>query len=250
MSGKFIRAYALTLCVLAFAIIPLRHAGIVFQDPTPCVRMNLPEHVGFWRGKGIRFCANTSCQKKYSFPPSSPPERCSVCGSALSDMAQAERDLLPADTELRRMEYEAPDGTTLAVTIVLSGRERSSIHRPEVCLNGDGSEIIASEVIKVPLENRAQLDVRMLTRRLGHGSGITYAFFAYWFMSNGRETSSHYQRMYWMAIDRIFRGVNRRWAYISLSGHLTGNVEADRQLLRRFVQDLYPQVRMKTDQGE
>lgn len=240
MSFSIYRAPLLTIAVLSLAILPLRRAAEVRYDEEPGLQTQLPSQVGPWRGKIVRFCTNPACLKTSRSSDEEPPTQCPACGGPLDDMAQAERDLLPRDTWLRRSEYEAPDGSSLAVTLVLSGRERASIHRPEVCLSGVGSEIVESEVIRIPLADHHTLKLRLLTRRLTQEGRTSYSYFAYWFVAKDRETPSHYQRMLWMAEDRIFHGVTHRWAYISIAGPLGQDRERSLDTLRGFVRDLHP----------
>ena len=56
-------------------------------------------------------------------------------------------------------------------------------------------------------------------RPAGGGGGTANArhiYFAYWFVGHGRETHSHYWRMIWTALDRVFRNTTYSWAYVSL----------------------------------
>jgi hypothetical protein len=242
MSTSSFRAYLLTIAALALAILPLRTASRVVYDPEPGIRTQLPAQVGSWRGEVMRFCVNPTCQLVNASSELDPPTRCTACGGPLDDMARAERVLLPRDTWLRRSEYRAPDDSRLMVTLVLSGRERASIHRPEVCLSGEGSEIIGYEVIMVPRPGQQPLALRLLTRRITQAGGVSYSYLAYWFVAKDRETESHYRRMLWMAEDRIFRGLTRRWAYVSIAGAWGQDREETRTALRGFVRDLHPQL--------
>ena len=45
---------------------------------------------------------------------------------------------LPADTQIVRREYLDSAGDRIMASIVLSGGEKRSIHRPEVCLPAQG----------------------------------------------------------------------------------------------------------------
>ena len=162
-------------------------------------------------------------------------------------MTISEKEILPADTVLLRKQYTNPSGKRVYVTIVLSGKERVSIHRPQVCLVGQGNEIAHSEEISVPLDGRKPLNVMALEllRRVRNAEGTQFeasSYYAYWFVGKGRETPSHIQRMIWMATDRIFRNVAHRWAYISVSGSRDKDSDAYRQEVISFIHDLYPQL--------
>lgn len=211
------------------------------------VKMFLPDTVGAWHGEEILCCQNPACQKDFIRSALKDPNVCPSCGGALGSMNLAEIQNLPADTLLIRKKYAAEDGRSVFVAIVLSGKERSSIHRPQMCLVGQGQEINRSVVVPVPLEHRTPLDVMTLEllRRVKKPDGQTreYAsYYAYWFVGKGRETPSHLQRMIWMATDRILFNVSHRWAYIAISGGRRTNSEDYQKEMSSFVHDLYPQI--------
>jgi hypothetical protein len=158
-------------------------------------------------------------------------------------MAPIERALLPPDTLLERAEYRAAAGDGLVATLVCSGRDRSSIHRPEMCLSGDVTD---TREISIDLPGRGPLSLRLLTLVRGQGSetgqsGKTTMYYAYWFTSGEHETSSHIERMMLMASDRVFHGVARRWAYVSVAGKMPANGDPTPQL-REFLREFVPQL--------
>src|SRR5690606_1661415 len=57
-----------------------------------------------------------------------------------AEVTQVERDILPPDTGYSRRSYVAlhQPSRQVFLSIVLSGRDRSSIHRPELCVAGQG----------------------------------------------------------------------------------------------------------------
>jgi hypothetical protein len=172
------------------------------------IKVLLPEQVGDWTGSEILYCQNRTCQKEYHAGEAAVSNACAVCGSTVGPMTFAEKELLPADTILLRKQYMNPSGKRLFVTIVLSGKERVSIHRPQICLVGQGNEIAHSEELSVPLDGRKPLGVMALEllRRVRNAEGEQFeaaSYYAYWFAGKGRETPSHTQRMIWMATDRI-----------------------------------------------
>lgn len=211
------------------------------------IKVVLPKNVGSWQGTEVLYCQNRTCQKEYRTGDTTGSNTCTVCGSPVGPMTIAEKDLLPADTVLVRNQYTNAAGRRLFVTIVLSGKERVSIHRPQICLVGQGNEITRSVVVSVPLEGRKPMDVmalEMLHRVRGlEGAQVEMSsYYAYWFVGKGRETPSHIQRMIWMATDRIFHSVAHRWAYISVSGARDKDSDAYQQEVISFIHDLYPQL--------
>jgi len=155
--------------------------------------------------------------------------------------------MLPDDTGLVRKYYSLPgnrDG--IYTTIVLSGDDRSSIHRPQVCLTAAGNEITDERTIRIPLAGREDLlEVRVMdmSRSFTRADGTpstSSSYYAYWFVGKGRETASHLERMGWMAYDRIFHGVSHRWAYIAMSGVRVPGSDAHLQTIANFASQLHP----------
>lgn len=213
-----LRALLVTAALLAVAWFPLRRAGEIRFDPDPGFALELPVRVGPWTGEALLYCTGKGCERSVTAGARRADGRCPHCGSELDVMAPVERQLLPADTDMRRMQYRRPGGPDLYVTLVVSGRDRASIHRPEVCLSYPGNEIVQSTRLTVPMQGRGPLKVTLLTQRLTTPRGVSRSHFAYWFVARDRETPSHWERMAWMASDRVLRGLTRRWAYISVLG--------------------------------
>ena len=220
--------------------------GIANSDEAGIV-LHLPEQVGDWLGTDLLFCPNRECGGQYVSGQLDNSATCPRCGAALGNMNWAERSMLPADTGLVRKYYERPGGQVpLHATIVLSGDDRSSIHRPQVCMTAAGHEIVGERVIRIPLEGRAEpLEVMVLDMAKSYsgsdGAPATYSsYYAYWFVGKDRETASHFVRMAWMGYDRVFRGVSHRWAYIALAGQRQPGSEAHLQTVADFASQLHP----------
>ena len=242
---------AAALAVAAWAL--AFKTGVANTDEAGIV-LELPAQVADWTGIGLLFCPNRNCGAQFLEGQLEDPTVCPKCGATLGNMNWAERSLLPADTGLVRKFYQRPGGRdALHATIVLSGDDRSSIHRPQVCMTAAGHEIDRERIIRIPLEGRSEpLDVMVMdmskTGAGPDGAPSQYlSYYAYWFVGKGRETPSHIQRMVWMATDRIFHNVSHRWAYISVSGGRDPETEEHREQIKAFVRDLYPQ--MAIDQG-
>lgn len=211
------------------------------------VKADLPDQVGEWRGYALRFCQNQTCQKEFDARSLADPAVCPQCGGQLAGMSFLESRLLPHDTVLVKKRYTNNVGRMMFASIVLSGRERASIHRPEVCLVGQGSEIVNQSVLEVPMDGRPPLQVKvldMIHRRGDPASAQTvhYSYYAYWFVGHGRETPEHWQRMFWMASDRVLHNIAHRWAYISVASVRTEHGDEHLDQARDFIHDLYPQM--------
>ncbi len=220
---------------------------ITFID-RPSVSRTLPDRIGPWTGKRVLYCQNPEHGRLVLAADPGSGEACPDCGAPLEALTTFERLVLPGDTVADKRQYSR-DGyrTPLQAAIVFSGRHRSSIHRPEVCLLAEGSEIVASRTRRIERPGFPPLDVTLLdvqqTRRLPDGRAVAgRMFFAYWFAGRGRETPSHPARMFWMAWDRILHNRAYPWAYISVVGLYDQPGDAPLDRLDAFVRELYPLI--------
>lgn len=121
-----------------------------------------------------------------------------------------------------------PEGMTrdvLNLSVVLSGSDvNNSIHRPERCLVAQGHRILGSSDRVIPLENGKTVTVKRLssiqhiaTNKEGTEhielNSLTY----YFFVGHDRVTNDHLARTFIDMKDRIVRGMDQRWAYVSTS---------------------------------
>jgi exosortase len=147
---------------------------------------------------------------------------------------EVEKQLLPADTEMLKMQYRSPgqpaDRDLAQVTLVLAGAERRSIHRPEVCLDGQGWTLLDSQIIPVEVSPGHVLKVKdlLLEREIRRQDGQTKklrAHYVYWFIGTDITTPSNAVRVWLSTWDNIARNVNHRWAYASVTAWVTDNLE-------------------------
>jgi len=148
------------------------------------------------------------------------------------EISQAELDILPKDTEFARRLYDDSRGHQINCSIVLSGAEQRSIHRPEVCLVGQGWSIVGQENIPIPLRSGHQLVGRKLTlerQAAGqNGEHLTVrAFYVYWFVGQNVATPSTFTRVFLSSWDRAVHNRSHRWAYVSLFSLVTDNLRPD-----------------------
>lgn len=244
------RSYAPFLTVMALLLLTSLALALtvdVRSVDEAGVAMTLPEQVGAWRGEEMRFCQNPACLRDFLVSSLANRDVCPVCGGVLADSSRAEKEILPADTVLLKKIYKDAHDHNIYVSIVLSGGDRSSIHRPQVCMEGQGNRILKSHVVSVPIEGRKPLELMMLemVREVPRGNGTFTTldnYYAYWFVGKGRETPYHVQRMIWMASDRIFRNISHRWAYIALSGERDESAGDYEATMVAFLKELYPRI--------
>ena len=176
-------------------------------------------------------------------------------GTPKQGLTKEEQDLLPQDTEGSRRLFRNKHGNEVYCTIILAGRDSTSIHRPELCLPGQGWTINEhTEAIPVAAAPGGALAVMRMNGthpvRLSDGQvGQSRSVFLYWFVGKDRITASHWQRIYWTSKDRILHNTNHRWAYILVDAPVRddagegGSAKSEDDAMKiaaGFVQDIYP----------
>lgn len=214
------------LATLQFTL--LAGLGSVFLIPKDvqlqpaAINSSLPEFVGAWQG--VDQSAN-----------------------------QLERDVLGPDTQFVRKLYTR--GTDqIFVSIVLSGPDmNTSIHRPERCLPAQGWTVADSKPAPVPLREGAIKATRLQTVRTasqenGQPLNLTSLNY-YWFVGHSDITPSHYERTWIDIRDRVLKGSNQQWAYVTVVAMITKNLrvfgrdeEQTDDLIREFIRDLVPHL--------
>jgi hypothetical protein len=137
-------------------------------------------------------------------------------------ISNIELSWLPPDTTYARRLYEGPDGFGILTSVVLMGYDRTSIHRPQICLDGQGWTIEESDLLDIqvhrPHPYRLPVMRLVASRPFQDNAGQSVsmkAVYVYWFVADGQITARHGERMWWMARDLLRKGVLQRWAYVS-----------------------------------
>lgn len=219
--------------------------GVIFVLPKKgeiqesAIRMELPRQLGTWffhpispSENEVRFLAkDTQFSKAICFTP----------------RPDAEPDFMG------RLSIEQTYQADLS--IVLSGYDlNSSIHRPERCMPAQGHKILETTASTIDLTNGRKLPVQRLVSsqeipsenplQRGQTQSLTY----YFFVGSSDVVASHEKRTLIDMRDRVFKGEDQRWAYVTVSvrfgeypGKPTGTLmtleEAD-QSIRHFLADL------------
>jgi len=138
------------------------------------------------------------------------------------DTSPQELATLPKDTTFGKRVYEAADGFELAMNIVLMGTDRTSIHKPEFCLVGQGLAIEKRSVEPIRVNQPHPYDLPVwkfnCSRELKSADGAAIkvgAIYAFWFVSEGALTTSHWEMAWLSARDLLLTGRLRRWGYVS-----------------------------------
>ncbi len=152
-------------------------------------------------------------------------------------VSAVEREVLPPDTGYSRKNYVSlrDKRDQVFLSIVLSGRDRTSIHRPEICLVGQGWTIRGRTLHEFSVGGR-QVPAMLLhiEREVTNARGEKVrvpALLAYWFVGADRVVASHWERVFYTSLDRVRHLQAHRWAYVLMQTHA---VDGDAAALKRI----------------
>jgi hypothetical protein len=193
--------------------------------------MNLPGIVGRWYGENLQ-------------------------------VSELEVKSLADDTDHEKKQYvrNSPDRPgqkdLLNAFIVLSGDDmNNSIHRPERCLPAQGYVLESVGERQIDLGDGNVLKVMRL--RSHHGKAISPSgsplpnLTYYWFVGAAETTNGHYSRTFIDMRDRLFKGQNQRWAYVTIAANFNidwsleianrTEEEADK-MIEDFIKEIFPSI--------
>jgi hypothetical protein len=253
MEKNIFKPFLTVVLLMVAASLALAFTVDVELNDVPGVVMQLPDELADgWIGNELRYCHNKECHSEapafgqYYVRALDIPDICPDCGENLHNMSWAEYGVLPKDTEFIKSAFTNEAGGRMFTSIVLSGQDRSSIHRPQRCLKGQGNSIMNEHFIEIPMEGREPLEVAVIetesVRQTAEGPQTYFGYYAYWFVGQDRETASHYSRMFWLGWDRVVRSVSHRWAYIAVQGKREAEGLEYENEIAGFIQLIYPSI--------
>jgi hypothetical protein len=175
---------------------------------------------------------------------------------AFSESVSAgELQILPPDTTFARKTYgqlSSPRSDRILCSIILSGKEKRSIHRPERCLPAQGWSIDSSHTETVTLDSGRKLDVTalLLERPMTMEDGRPFAlhcYYLYWFVGKGITTPFQTKRILMTNWDLLAHRINQRWAYVIVSANISRDWNPDGmgpeqtlEMLKQFIRQSAP----------
>jgi hypothetical protein len=164
-------------------------------------------------------------------------------------IASNELSSLPADTTFGRQYFYSND-FGVQVGVVLMGRDHTSIHQPQYCLDAQDWTITNTERISLRMERPYPYDIPAIellaTRPLGDGQ-LAHGIYVYWFVSGDKITAEEGSRLWsqWKSV--LQKGVTERWAYISYFTTCHAGEESDTfQRLLSFIRSSVPEFQTVT----
>jgi EpsI family protein len=173
-----------------------------------------------------------------------------------AEVTAVERDVLPADTGFSRRTYVdlRQPGHAVFFSVVLSGRDRTSIHRPELCLVGQGWTIASTtaQTFRRPgagPESVLPATLLRTTRQLPGGKAPLPALVAYWFVDGDTIVGTHAERLWRDAWNRLRHGRADRWAYVLLQTDATDGEAAALARMQAVIDGVWPALQTANPSG-
>jgi hypothetical protein len=188
------------------------------------------------------------------------PETVPGYTSSLLPEAEVVTNKLPPDTSFGQRIYKADDGFQVQAGVVLMGADRTSIHKPEYCLVGQGLQFDASDIKPFPIhidrpvsyDLPARCVVASMDRTDADGKPIKLtALYVFWFVDNRHITAYHNQWKIWLVRDFLFTGVLDRWAYVNYyTVCLPEQKEAVSERLKKLIAASVPEFQLVNGAGK
>lgn len=160
-----------------------------------------------------------------------------------AEVTAIERETLPPDTGYSRKTYFALNDASqqVFVSVVLSGRDRTSIHRPEICLVGQGWSVEAQALHR--FTETLPATVLRIRHEAVDANGrhvVVPALFAYWFVGANGPVATHRQMQWENAVERLVHWRADRWAYVVAQTTALDGEEAAMARLQAVIGPLEP----------
>lgn len=161
-------------------------------------------------------------------------------------VSEIELATLPSDTGFSRAIYQNLSGDQVFVSVVLSGKDRTSIHRPEICLHAQGWTIVGKRkhIFEMPPEFGGQLETTLLSieRTLESGE-VVEGLFSYWFIAEDVVVATHGERVLWGFLDRVLKFKSNRWAYVFGQTIIQSDEETGLKHLQEVIELVIPKFK-------
>lgn len=159
---------------------------------------------------------------------------------------------LPPDSSYAERMYFDPNGLRIQSTAILMGADRTSIHRPEYCLPGQGWNIDKKEIETIPINDNPPYQLQVarwsLSTSLQQPDGTketACALYVFWYVTRNDETPNHDKMLEHLALNLFRSGQLQRWAYISyFSLCEPGQQDAAFQEIKRLIMAQVPQFQL------
>jgi hypothetical protein len=153
------------------------------------------------------------------------PEKVMDYSSTPMEQAEIVTNTLPKDTSFAQRLYQSTNGFQMLMNVVLMGTDRTSLHKPQFCLQGQGWQIDqeASATMTIPMQRPVPYELPIVkliaskTIEKDGQRGTLKGVYVYYYVADGALSASPsgFQRMWWMAKELVRTGILQRWAYVT-----------------------------------
>jgi hypothetical protein len=172
--------------------------------------------------------------------------------SKKEEQDQTVLNTLPKDTSYAQRFYSTTNGFWVNANIILMGTDRTSIHKPEFCLPGQGWRIDKKTTVNIPISGihpyQLQVAKWTITNFLQNNEGQKQevrGLYVFWFVARDEQTTSHEQRIWWLTRDLLTTGVLQRWAYVSyFATCLPGQENATFDQMKKLIAASVPEFQL------
>jgi Protein of unknown function (DUF3485) len=177
------------------------------------------------------------------------PERAADFESTNVPESQVELDYFPKDTSFTRRVYYLHDDLRASLTVVLMGADRTSIHKPDYCLPGQGWQIRDKQEVKLSVAGAQPYELPVMkwtvantvTAPDGTRQSVS-GLYVFWFVTEGRTTDSFPEMLKSMFVHQLAHGVLQRWAYVSVfTACLPGQEDAAFAQMKQLIAGAAPE---------
>jgi hypothetical protein len=165
--------------------------------------------------------------------------------------SDVELGYFPKDTSYTRRAYQMGNTPPIYATIVMMGADRTSIHKPDYCLPGQGWTITEKSVVNVSLAGvNYNLPVAkwLISNSFQSPDGARqtiHGIYVFWFVADNEQTPNFYQRLWWLTRDLVSTGVLQRWAYVSYFVPCEpGQEDATFERVKKLISESTPQFQL------
>lgn len=207
-NNKSINVYIVFMILLCFTgfIIPNKNKPIISNNEI-LLKNKIPDSIGGWQSKG-----DIAVEDYYN-----------VLGT---------NDLL---MRAYREKGNSTKNDDVYLYIIRSKDNVSAFHRPELCLRGEGYELLTDNVIDLSI-NIKKIPVRRMLFVEGDKGLLVY----YWYYINGRNIKDtlHYQLLF---LFNLNEGTNGNFIRISKPVNLN-NITREEEKMKRFAKEAIPEI--------
>jgi exosortase len=164
-----------------------------------------------------------------------------------TEVTEVERQLLPEDTGFSRKTYVSIEEPPKQVfmSIVLSGHDRTSIHRPELCLVAQGWTVRGSSTHKFGYPGQTDaipatvLSVEK-TVQTARGPVAVPQLVVYYFVCGDTVVATSWQRVVLDAWNRVVHARADRWAYVLFQTDASDGVDEGLRRVQSILNSTLP----------